>query len=170
MKIIYLAGGCFWGVEKYFQNLKGVEGTAVGYANSEKKYPTYEEVCTGKTFAAEAVKVEFDESIISFEKLLEHFFNLIDPTLLNRQGNDIGSQYRTGVYYLSENSRDAEIIEGAKNRTQKDYKEKIVTEIKKLENFYLAEEYHQNYLLKNPKGYCHCNLEIEKLLASNESK
>lgn len=170
MSIIYLAGGCFWGVENYFQNLKGVTDTEVGYANSKVGSPTYEMVCTGKTFSSETVKVEFNETVLPFEKLLHYFFELIDPTVLNRQGNDIGSQYRTGIYYLPENEKIKDTILSFKNEIQKKYKDKIVTEILPLENFYNAEEYHQDYLIKNPNGYCHCLSEIETLKKSADAK
>lgn len=168
MKVIYLAGGCFWGVENYFYNLKGVVDTKVGYANSTIINPSYDSVCTGKTQATEACRVTFDESLISFEKLLNHFFSLIDPTVINRQGNDIGSQYRTGIYYIE--SLDEEFLSNYIKNKQKEFKEKIVTEVLKLNNFYLAEEYHQDYLIKNPNGYCHCLLEINELKQSEDSK
>lgn len=153
MKTIFLAGGCFWGVEKYFQKIPGVFDTEVGYANSIKPNPTYEEVCTGKTFAAEACRVTFNDTLLPLEKLLEYFFKIIDPTLINRQGNDIGSQYRTGIYYTER--VDEPVIRKFMEEEQKKYRDKIVTEVKLLENFYIAEEYHQDYLIKNPNGYCH---------------
>ncbi|MGL4403528.1 MAG: peptide-methionine (S)-S-oxide reductase MsrA [Fusobacteriaceae bacterium] len=165
MKTIFLAGGCFWGVEKYFQLLPGVMDTEVGYANSIQKNPTYEEVCSGRTLSAEACRITFDETVISFQNLLQHFFDIIDPTLLNRQGNDIGSQYRTGIYYLErgdEISIKAFILD-----EQKKYREKIVTEVGLLGNFYLAEDYHQDYLIKNPGGYCHLKHKISELLNTN---
>lgn len=169
MAEIYLAGGCFWGVERYFQLLKGIVDTDVGYANSKVINPTYELVCTGKTFSVECVKVVFNEEEITLEKLLTHFFCLIDPTVLNRQGADIGTQYRTGIYYTNEYSLFKDKVEAFRNEFQKGLKEEIVTEILPLENFYLGEEYHQNYLIKNPNGYCHCNSEIEKLKKSGDS-
>ena len=165
MKTIYVGGGCFWGVENYFQNIKGVIDTEVGYANSIKENPTYEEVCSGRTDAVEACKVVFDENIISYNKILEYFFEVIDPTVLNRQGNDIGSQYRTGVYLLS--SLDFPIVKSFIDEKQKKYPEKIVVEVEMLKNFYLAEEYHQDYLIKNPTGYCHISCAIEKLKNNN---
>lgn len=165
MKTIFLAGGCFWGVEKYFQLLPGVIDTEVGYANSIKENPTYQEVCTGRTLAVEACRITFDETILSFKALLEHFFEIIEPTLLNRQGNDIGSQYRTGIYYLVRT--DEVFIKDFIAKEQKKYEDKIVTEVMLLENFYLAEEYHQDYLIKNPEGYCHLKHEIAKLMNSN---
>lgn len=167
MKEIYLAGGCFWGVERYFQLIQGVVDTEVGYGNSQVESPTYQMVCTGRTGSVEVVKVIFDESKISLEKILNYFFNLIDPTVLNRQGMDIGTQYRTGVYYLEKDKDFKEKIECFKEEVQKKLSEKIVTEIKPLKNFYLGEEYHQDYLIKNPNGYCHCKNEIEKLKNAN---
>lgn len=160
MKTIYVGGGCFWGVEKYFQNIPGVMDTEVGYANSVKENPTYEEVCTGRTGAVEACKIVFDENIVSFEKILKEFWEIIDPTLLNRQGNDIGSQYRTGIYSI--NSLDLLVIENFLKTMEKEYSEKIVVEGSILENFYVAEKYHQDYLIKNPNGYCHISHQIEK--------
>ncbi|MGL5579159.1 MAG: peptide-methionine (S)-S-oxide reductase MsrA [Fusobacteriaceae bacterium] len=161
MKTIFLAGGCFWGVEKYFQLLPGVVDTEVGYANSMEKNPTYHQVCTGRTLAAEACRVTFDETLLPFQDLLRHFFNIIDPTLINRQGNDRGSQYRTGIYFLERS--DEVFIQDFLALEQKKYREKIVTEVKILENFYLAEDYHQDYLIKNPQGYCHLKHKISEL-------
>jgi len=156
MKEIVFAGGCFWGVEEYMSRIPGVIDTKVGYANGIKENPTYEEVCTNTTGHAEACHVKFDENIISLEELLNKFWKVIDPTSLNRQGPDIGSQYRTGIYYI-ENS-DLPIILKTKDEQQKNYKKPIVTEIMPLKVFYKAEEYHQKYLKKNPGGYCHINL------------
>jgi len=156
MNEIYFAGGCFWGVEEYFSRIDGVVETKVGYANGTKENPTYEEVCTGTTRHAETVYIRYDESVITLEELLQKFFNIIDPTLLNRQGGDIGNQYRTGVYYVDE--KDKNIIAKYMDEVQKNYKEKIVTELLPLSSFYLAEEYHQKYLKKNPNGYCHIDL------------
>lgn len=152
-KVIYLAGGCFWGVEKFFGLINGVEKTQVGYANGKTTNPTYEAVCTGKTGFAETVEIKYDSNKISLNNLLEEYFSVIDPTILNRQGPDIGTQYRIGIYYLEANDKD--IIDNFMNSKQKDYENPIVVENKKLENFYPAEEYHQKYLEKNPNGYCH---------------
>lgn len=156
MKEIYFAGGCFWGVEEYFSRIDGVIETKVGYANGIKENPTYQEVCTGTTKHAETVYVKYDESVVSLEELLHKFFNIIDPTLLNRQGGDIGNQYRTGIYYVDE--KDKDIIAKYVDGIQQNYTEKIVTEVCPLRCFYLAEEYHQKYLKKNPNGYCHIDL------------
>ncbi|AFQ03734.1 methionine sulfoxide reductase A [Mycoplasmoides genitalium M6320] len=153
MKEIYFGGGCFWGIEKYFQLIKGVKKTSVGYLNSRIKNPSYEQVCSGYTNAVEAVKVEYEEKEISLSELIEALFEVIDPTIRNRQGNDIGTQYRTGIYWTD--SSDEKIINDKFLKLQKNYSKPIVTENKKVENYYLAEEYHQDYLKKNPNGYCH---------------
>lgn len=157
IKEIYLAGGCFWGLEKFLKNIDGVVDTRVGYANGRTENPTYQEVCKNNTGHAETVKVVYDNTAISLRYLLENFFTVIDPTLLNRQGNDVGTQYRTGIYFVDE--EDKKIIAEVLDYVATFYEEKIVTEILKLENFYLAEEYHQDYLNKNPQGYCHIDLE-----------
>lgn len=153
---IYLAGGCFWGIEAYFSKLPGVVHTEVGYANGKIQNPTYEQVSTGDTDFAETVLVEYNSSEISLSDILSHYFDIVDLTSLNRQAHDTGTQYRSGIYYT--NPKDKEIIEQAIKQEQKKYKKPIVTEIKKLDNFYVAEEYHQKYLDKNPGGYCHIDL------------
>lgn len=157
MKKIVLAGGCFWGVEEFISRIPGVTETKVGYANGVTENPTYKEVCSGRTGHAEGVYVEYNEEILSLEKLLEKFWEIIDPTVLNMQGPDIGSQYRTGIYYYDE--KDKEKILQDMNREQEKYKKPIVTEIEPLKCFYDAEEYHQKYLKKNPGGYCHIKLD-----------
>lgn len=152
-KTIYFAGGCFWGTEHYFKMIKGVVGSTVGYANSIMENPSYKDVCSGDTLAAETVKVDYDPSLVSLEFLTRMFFHAIDPTSLNRQGNDIGTQYRTGIYY-TDNEDLAEIykvFEEQRSTTEGE----IVVEVKALQNFYAAEDYHQDYLDKNPDGYCH---------------
>lgn len=152
-KTIYFAGGCFWGTEHYFKMIKGVVGTTVGYANSIMENPSYKDVCSGDTLAAETIKVDYDPSSVSLEFLTRMFFHAIDPTSLNRQGNDIGTQYRTGIYY-TDNEELAEIykvFEEQRSTTEGE----IVVEVKALQNFYAAEDYHQDYLDKNPDGYCH---------------
>lgn len=159
MKEIALAGGCFWGVDEYFSRKKGVVSTKAGYANGIKENPTYNEVCTGRTGHAETVMVKFDESVITLTEILERFFKVIDPTILNRQGNDRGTQYRTGIYYLDE--ADAPAIEAFIESKRKDYSAPIVTEVMPLKSFYDAEEYHQDYLKKNPRGYCHIDLNAD---------
>lgn len=155
---IWLAGGCFWGVQAFLSRLPGVIHTEVGYANGNTQNPTYEDVCRKSTGHAETVYVKFDKNKIAMEKLLDYFFRIIDPTLLNRQGNDIGIQYRTGIYY--KNPEDRENIESYINGKQASYKGKILTEVLPLDNFYKAEDYHQEYLDKNPNGYCHIDLSI----------
>lgn len=157
MKNIVLAGGCFWGVEEFLSRIKGVTETEVGYANGRTENPTYDDVCYKNTYFAEVCKVTYDESILSLKKLLNEFFKIIDPTALNRQGNDVGSQYRTGIYYLD--SSDIPTIESVINEEQQKYSKKIITEVKPLQNYYKAEEYHQKYLKKNPNGYCHIKLD-----------
>lgn len=153
---IYLAGGCFWGVEAYFSKIPGILEATSGYANGKIENPTYKEVSSGDTGFAETVEIKYDKKIISLEEILEHYFDIVDPTTLNRQAHDIGTQYRSGIYYT--NNTDKELIEKTIKDQQKNYKNKIVTEVKKLENFYKAEEYHQKYLDKNPGGYCHIDL------------
>lgn len=157
MKRIVLGGGCFWGVEEFFSRINGVMNTEVGYANGRTENPTYEDVCYGNTYFAEVCLIDYDENIISLEEILNKFWSIIDPTTLNRQGNDIGSQYRTGIYYVDK--ADEEIIIKSVDNLQKNYIKKIATEIKPLENYYKAEEYHQRYLKKNPNGYCHIHLD-----------
>lgn len=157
VKEIVLAGGCFWGVEEYMSRIKGIVETKVGYANGIKENPNYEEVCSGTTGHAEACYIKYDESIISLEELLNKFWSIIDPTVLNKQGNDRGTQYRTGIFYLDE--KDLNVIIKSKSQEQKNYRKPIVTEVELLKCFYEAEEYHQKYLKKNPGGYCHIHLD-----------
>lgn len=157
MKSIVVAGGCFWGVEAYMSKINGVIETTVGYANGIQQNPTYEEVCGGKTGHTEACMLVYDESIVSLEEILNKFWGIIDPTVLNRQGPDIGSQYRTGIYYSHDS--DIDIILRTRDKVQRKYDKAIVTEIQPLSHFYHAEDYHQKYLQKNPGGYCHINLE-----------
>ena len=158
MEEIVLAGGCFWGIEEYMSRIKGVFETKVGYANGTKENPTYEEVCRKTTGHAEACYVKYDENIISLDELLVKFWEVVDPTISNRQGNDIGSQYRTGIFYTDKN--DLSAILKSKEMEQKKHQKPIVTEIEPLSCFYDAEEYHQKYLKKNPGGYCHINLDF----------
>ena len=152
-KTIYFAGGCFWGTEHYFKMIKGVVGTTVGYANSIIENPSYKDVCSGDTLAAETVKVDYDPSSVSLEFLTRMFFHAIDPTSLNRQGNDIGTQYRTGIYYTD--NEDLAVIYKVFEEQRSTTEGEIVVEVKALQNFYAAEDYHQDYLDKNPDGYCH---------------
>ncbi|WP_346355343.1 peptide-methionine (S)-S-oxide reductase MsrA [Azotosporobacter soli] len=158
MKKIWLAGGCFWGVEAYFQQLKGVVDTTVGYGQGTLENPTYQQVCQGNTGHAEVCEIVYDESVLPLGTLLEHFFRIIDPTALNRQGNDYGTQYRSGIYYREE--ADQVKIMVFLTAQQKKYAAKIVVEVEPKRNFYLAEEEHQDYLRRNPSGYCHINLNL----------
>ena len=153
MSEIYLAGGCFWGMEKYIASINGVQSTQVGYANGKTDNPSYEDVCHRNTGHAETVRVVYASEIVPLEFLLELYYDSIDPVSINRQGGDSGEQYRTGIYYVSE--ADRPIIERSIAKLQKRYDKPIAIEIKPLNNFYPAEEYHQKYLDKNPGGYCH---------------
>lgn len=152
---ISLAGGCFWCIEAIFEELKGVSNVESGYINGTVKNPTYKDVCTGKTGFAEAVKITFDQSIISLEELLEVFFTLHDPTTLNRQGADVGTQYRSGIYYHNDAQKKiAEKVVATLNKN-KAFDNPIVTEIKELRNYYSAENYHQEYYeLNKEQPYC----------------
>lgn len=152
-KEIYLAGGCFWGLEKYLGNIPGVLETEVGYANGKTKRPTYEEVCRQNTGHAETVRVVFDKEKLSLAGLLSLYYKVINPTSLNRQGNDVGSQYRTGIYYTDQ--EDLTVIQNSLEQLQRQYTKKIAVEVKPLLNYFPAEEYHQKYLDNNPGGYCH---------------
>ncbi len=140
-------------VEEFFSRIDGVIKTTVGYANSDTKNPTYEQICEKKVLAIETVFVEFDENKVSIDTLLDKYFSIIDPTSTDKQGGDEGYQYKTGIYYQDEDF--LPIILDKLNQEQIKYTKKIVTEVKKLENFFDAEEYHQDYLKKNPNGYCH---------------
>lgn len=160
MKKIWLAGGCFWGVEAYFQQLKGVIDTNVGYGQGSLASPTYEDVCSGETGHTEICEITYDERILPLNKVLDHFFRIIDPTTLNRQGPDRGTQYRTGIYYLDNDDKD--IIEEFIKQMQSSYDKPIVVESEPVQNFSLAENYHQDYLFKTPNGYCHVNLGLAK--------
>lgn len=155
IKTIYLAGGCFWGIAHLFSLVPGVESATAGYANSIVADPTYRQVCTGKTNAAETVKVDYDPECVSLQELIGLFIQSIDPTSLNRQGNDIGTQYRTGIYYTSQT--DAETVDSAMKSLNAKLGGRLAVEYGPLSNFYPAEEYHQDYLDKNPGGYCHVN-------------
>ena len=157
-KEIYLAGGCFWGTEHFFKQVRGVIATEVGYANGHTEYPTYEEVCQHNTGFAEAVHITYAPGQISLDQLLDLYFLTIDPTTLNRQGGDIGDQYRTGIYYSD--SLDQPTIQATLTKLQKRHSAPLMIEMKPLSNFYSAEEYHQDYLDKNPSGYCHIRPEL----------
>ena len=149
------AAGCFWGVEYKFAQIKGVVNTTVGYTGGHLKYPSYENVCSDETGHAEAIKVEFDPNQVSYEKLLEVFWELHDPTQLHRQGPDVGTQYRSAIFYQNEEQKKAAIKSKEKLEKSGKYKEPIVTEISEAKEFYPAEEYHQKYWLKNKNFVCH---------------
>ncbi|WP_458403219.1 peptide-methionine (S)-S-oxide reductase MsrA [Methanobrevibacter sp.] len=156
--VIYLAGGCFWGVEAFISRLKGVNQTEVGYANGTDLAPTYEKVCTGKTGHAETVKATYNPEIISLEEILENFFKIIDPYSLNRQGADIGTQYRTGIYWQEDSQAKTvlKFLAGKKRNSPR----RIAVEARPISSFYTAEDYHQKYLERNPQGYCHVDLNL----------
>lgn len=145
---ICLAGGCFWGTQHFLKQIDGVVATEAGYANSDEPDPTYREVCSGRTNAAEAVMVTYDTSRVGLDFILRLFFMTIDPTSVNRQGNDHGTQYRTGIYYTSPGQ--VEVIDSAVGRLAEEYDRPIAVEVMPLRNFYPAEDYHQDYLDKNP--------------------
>ena len=155
---IYLAGGCFWGTEYFMQQIPGVLQTEVGYANGKTDNPTYEEVCSGKSGHAETVRVAYNPKQVALSTLLELYFKTIDPTAINRQGNDVGSQYRTGIYFT--NPDDEQVAKRELEILQKQYTQPIVVEVRPLDNFFKAEEYHQDYLEKNPRGYCHISPDL----------
>lgn len=157
-KDIYLAGGCFWGVEAYFERIPGIIDAVSGYANGSTRNPSYEQVIYMNTGHAETVKVTYDPQRIDLETILRHFFRIIDPTSLNRQGNDRGTQYRSGIYYTD--PADAPLITAALEREQTKWDRPIVVENMPLQAFDDAEEYHQDYLAKNPNGYCHVDLNL----------
>lgn len=163
MKEIYFAGGCFWGTERFFSLVKGVTDTEAGYANSRVPSPSYREVCGGGTGAVETVRVVYDPEVVTLPFLIELYFKTIDPTSINRQGNDVGAQYRTGIYYTD--AADHAAIKKTVDRERKQYTRPIVVETEPLENFYPAEDYHQQYLANNPGGYCHISPELMRLAA-----
>ncbi|KXT74680.1 Peptide methionine sulfoxide reductase MsrA / Peptide methionine sulfoxide reductase MsrB [Streptococcus sp. DD10] len=154
MAVIYLAGGCFWGLEAYFAHIKGVVETAVGYANGQVETTHYQ--LLKETDHAETVAVTYDEARVTLREILLYYFRVIDPFSVNRQGNDRGRQYRTGIYYQNEN--DKKRILGLVAEEEVLLGGKVAVEVAPLSHFILAEEYHQNYLEKNPAGYCHINI------------
>lgn len=163
MAQIVLAGGCFWGMEAYVNSIPGVQEALSGYANGYTQNPTYEEVCSGKTGYAEAVRVTYDPAALTLSFLLALFFEAIDPTLLNRQGADEGTQYRTGIYYMD--AADMPIIQEALRIVQARHEKPLVTEIAPLGIFYPAEDYHQQYMQKHPGGYCHIHKPVRENVA-----
>ena len=154
-RVLYLAGGCFWGVEAYFKKVPGVITTEVGYANGDKANPTYQEVKSHQTTHAETLKLTYDSSILGIEKILEHFLRFVDPYSIDKQGEDEGHQYRSGIYYTDK--KDGKRVS---YYLRKKCGKKHKIEVLPLDNFYPAEEYHQDYLTKNPDGYCHVNLNL----------
>ena len=163
MEIATLANGCFWCTEAIFKKLKGVKDILPGYAGGTLKNPTYNQVCSGKTGHAESIQIKFDPTIISFEKILDIFWHTHDPTTLNRQGNDIGTQYRSAIFYHDEKQK--EIAEKSKKDIEQEhvYKDTIVTEISPFKNFYVAEDYHKDYY-ENHKDNAYCNFTIDHKL------
>ncbi|HUS35792.1 MAG TPA: peptide-methionine (S)-S-oxide reductase MsrA [Verrucomicrobiae bacterium] len=155
-EVATLAGGCFWGMEEILRKIPGVISTRVGYTGGTMKNPTYKMVCTGVTGHAEAIEIVFDPSKITYEQVLGYFFRMHDPTTLNQQHNDIGTQYRSAIFYHDdEQKKVAEAVKAKLNKSGR-FKKPIVTEITKASEFYAGEDYHQKYLVKNPGGYnCH---------------
>lgn len=157
-KDLYLAGGCFWGAEHFFKQIEGVVLTEVGFANGHTPDPTYKQVYTDTTGYAETVHLRYDTERVGLKFLLRMFFKAIDPTSLNKQGEDEGTRYRTGIYYTD--PTDLPTIRMIFEEEQQQVDAPIVVEVEPLQNFYLAEDYHQDYLDKNPDGYCHLPLEL----------
>lgn len=160
-KVIYFAGGCFWGTEHFFKQVRGVTATEVGYANGHIENPSYDQVSSGSTGFAETVKVNYDPEVIDLRLLVDLYFKTIDPTSLNKQGNDIGTQYRTGIYFTDQ--EDAKIVNGEIAIFSRQFLNNIVVEVEPLRNYYNAETYHQKYLDKNPGGYCHIGANLFEL-------
>lgn len=156
MKSIVLAGGCFWGVEAYFSQLKGVLDTSVGYIDGNMRKPSYDQVCSGEARHAEACQVSYDEKIITLEQILDQFFRIINPFSINKQGHDIGRQYRSGIYL--DDMSDKPLIVSFMEKYFGENLNKVATKIYEKTDYDLAEASHQDYLQKNPGGYCHVNL------------
>lgn len=164
-KVLYLAGGCFWGMERVFKVLNGVVSTKVGYANGTLISPCYEDIIRTETGYKETVRVVYDPSVVSTETILKAYFLCVDPTCENQQGEDIGTQYQSGIYYIDDSELDTIITIYKQEESKHD---SFFVELKPLECFYEAEEYHQNYLLKNKDGYCHISLvDLEKVKQLN---
>jgi methionine-S-sulfoxide reductase len=152
------AAGCFWGVEAYFKRVKGVVRATAGYGGGTTRNPSYEQVCTGRTGHAESVLVEYDPAVVSYERLLYHFWKIHDPTQVDRQGNDLGSQYRSAIFTCSDEQREtAEKSKAELDRSGR-FRKPIATTIEPATEFWPAEDYHQDYLTKHPGGYCHVDL------------
>lgn len=166
-KKIYLAGGCFWGMQAYFKRFYGIMDTSVGYSNGISKETSYNKL--KETDHAETLEIVYEDNMIRLEEILLHFFNIIDPLSLNKQGEDVGRQYRTGIYYTSND--DLDIINKIYSFVEKKIGEKLVVEVEKIREYILAEDYHQEYLDKNPNGYCHIKIgKIENPLGTNYTK
>ncbi|SFV51129.1 Peptide methionine sulfoxide reductase MsrA [hydrothermal vent metagenome] len=171
MREIVLGGGCFWCIEAVMRRVKGVKEAISGYAGGKREDPTYQQVCSGATGHAEVVKVIYDENEITLDELLDIFFAIHDPTTLNRQGADAGTQYRSVVYY--ENEEEKKAIEAAIERAQREHSDPIVTEVSPKPKFYKAEPYHQNYYDQNPmQGYCQVVIrpKVQKFLTKFSDK
>lgn len=169
MTTFVLAGGCFWCLDAVYRRINSVESVVSGYTGGSVDHPTYEQVSTGATGHAEAVEITFDESIVSADIILDIFFLIHDPTTLNRQGNDIGTQYRSAMFYTDENQK--ELFESAITRAKKHWGDKIVTQVQKLDTFYPAEDYHQDYFNNNPgNGYCSIVIEPKIVKARAQYK
>jgi peptide-methionine (S)-S-oxide reductase len=160
MKKIVVAGGCFWGVEAYFKQLKGITDSSVGYIDGNMPNPTYPLVCDGVASHAEACDLTYDENIVSLEQVLEHLFRICDPYSKYKQGHDVGRQYRTGIYFYDD--QDEAVIRNYMKAYFKETYSKVQTDVKKALDYVEAETYHQDYLDKNPNGYCHVNLGLAK--------
>ena len=160
LKEIYLAGGCFWGLEAYMSRIYGVYEVTSGYANGKTENPKYEDLIYNDSGHAETVHVRYDPSKVTLKTLLDYYFKVIDPTSVNKQGNDSGDQYRTGIYY--ENEADLSTIQKKMDEVAEKFSKPIVVEVTPLTQYYMAEEYHQDYLEKNPNGYCHIDINLVK--------
>ncbi|MDH2925079.1 peptide-methionine (S)-S-oxide reductase/peptide methionine sulfoxide reductase msrA/msrB [Nicoletella semolina] len=165
VKQIYLAGGCFWGTEAFMQRIRGVIDAESGYANGSHLNPSYQDVCSGSGHA-EVVKVTFDADQLSLMTLLDYYFKIIDPLSINQQGEDRGVQYRTGIYYVD--PQDKPIIDQALANLQQHYSQPLAVENMPLEHYFPAEEYHQDYLDKNPTGYCHIDIQLMNDILANQ--
>ena len=157
-KEIYLAAGCFWGAEHYLKCVRGIVKTETGYANGNISHPTYREVYTDRTGYAETVHVVYDPDVLGLDRLIQVYFKAIDPTSLNKQGGDEGTRYRTGIYYTDPSDRP--VIDKVFDEQQAKFEEPLVVERLPLKNFFTADERHQDYLDKNPDGYCHLPLQL----------
>lgn len=167
-KDIFLAGGCFWGTEHYFKQVEGVVETEVGFANGHTENPTYEEVYTDETGYAETVHVKYNPEVVSLRFLLQLYFKAIDPVSLNKQGHDEGTRYRTGIYYTE--SADLPVVNEVFDEVQRHYDQPLAVERQPLERFFTADEYHQDYLEKNPTGYCHLPLSLFQFAKAAKEK